>query len=283
MHLGDTQLDVMSIDHLEDEFLVELERLIAMHRYVTVTAHRDLYGRYDEIVAEHSSDPDFDGQDVGYQVEREFGFDPWEVEGYVGSATIVRAVALVEIVLARFAATCWTRPELVVFPHGKVWVRLWAVLFYKQCLLRPFNVDGGGFGALQKLRDVITHGYGVPVTEQDQQKVARDLYQSYEHGTLLDAERELGYRGVASFFGDHAVYDKSAGLTGGLLRGVPPVSPTPLATYRALGMLRSHVEAAAEAVRGGMRDVTGTKFEKTVVAYWEKKERQLTQKRASRS
>lgn len=269
MHLGDVHLNRISIDHLEREFLQELERLIAMHRYLVTTARQAIYESYEQVAAEHGSNPDRDLGDVMYEVDREFGFDPSAVDAYAGSATLVRAVALVEIVLARFAATCWARPDLTVFPKGNVWWRDWAVAFYKTSLVEPFEIDGNGFRALQGLRDAITHGYGVPVTEQAQQDLARGLYRWFDTGPITDEERELGYHGEASFFGDNATYDAATGLTSRLLHGVPAASPTPLATYRALRALGPHVQAAAEAVRGGLCDVEGTKFAKKVRAFWE--------------
>lgn len=268
MYLGSAHLDSIDVDPLLSDALEELDRMAAIHRFLVTRSHNELYNRYDSLLAEHGSNGSYDGGDAASATEQEFGFDPWAVERFAGSMTLVRGVALVEIVLARLAAACWSRPDLMVFPLGKVWTRDWAALFYKTCLVEPFDIDGNGFGALQRLRDVITHGYGTPVVEATQSELARDLHTAVDSSPLTAEEAALGYDEPASFFGETATYTPSSGLSDLLSFRVPPVDPTPLATYRALQVFKRHLTDAALAVQTGLSTPEDTNFVKKVTKFW---------------
>jgi hypothetical protein len=80
------------------------------------------------------------------------------------------------------------------------------------------------------------------------------LHEQFDTSEPSDDERALGYAGPASFFGPHASYDRSTGLSDALLFGLPPASLTPLATRRVLERIRVHIEAATRAASQGVRD-----------------------------
>lgn len=186
--------------------------------------------------------------------------------------SLARAVSLAEIVLARLAAACWERPDLTVFTQGKTWPRQWEIDFYRTCLRTKFDSNGRGFETLRRLRDLYMHGYGVPVREADLHTLAASLHREFEPSKLTAEEAELGYEGVASFFGPHAIYDAETGVRDQLLFGLPAANITPLACFRALERIRSHICEAAEAVLNGTRDdVASSRFVKKVERWWEQR------------
>lgn len=271
MYLGDTHADSrMDVEWLMREFASELREIIALHRYVVTTATREFETVYERLLAEHTGgEDDYNGGDAICDAEEELGVNPWNVEQHLGLMTLARAVSLAEIVMARLAAVCWTRPELTVFPNGRTWQRAWEHEFYKTCLEVKFDPDDDGFGPLRQLRDASIHGYGVPVIADQQHKLAARLHEHFDPSVVTAEEIELGYEGTASFFGEDATFDRREGLRSTLLMGLPAANLTPVATYRALVRIGAHVDGAAKAVLSGPRhDVGASKFVKMVEKWW---------------
>ncbi|MFC8501298.1 hypothetical protein ACFUC1_02990 [Pedococcus sp. NPDC057267] len=273
MYLGDSHLGGHThVDFLVREFDAELERIIKVHRYIVKVAARDFDEEYERFLSMHNYEVDgYDGGDAIWDAEQTLGVNPWAVEQHLGLLSLARALSLAEIVMARLAAACWEQPEITVFPKGKTWPRRWEREFYRTCLNVEFDPEASGMGTLRSLRDLYVHGYGVPVHEEHQHELAAALAQHFSAEPPTQEETNLGYEGVASFFGPDARFDAETGVTDDIRFGLPEANVTPLATYRALNRIGERVTGAATAVLSGPRnDVQSSRFVKTVSAWWQR-------------
>lgn len=273
MYLGESHVGTRTrVDFLMQEFETELDGIVKLHRYVIMAAARDFNREYNLLLSKNAhEDSAYDGGDAIWDAEKILGINPWNVEHHLGLLSLSRAVSLAEIVLARLAATCWERPELTVFPNGKTWPRGWERAFYKTCLKNPFDPNKGGLGTLRALRDLYVHGYGVPVKEEQQHKLAGALHREFGVEPASPEEVAHGYKGVASFFGEHARFDPQEGLRDDMYFGLPQANVTPLATYRALRRIGDRVSEAARAVMTGpLDDASSSKFIQVVEDWWQK-------------
>jgi hypothetical protein len=260
------------VEPLMVDFAAEIDSIIALHRHVVTSTERDFTAAYERHLSEH--DPayeSYDGADAVWDAEQELGFTPWSTEQHIGLMSLTRGVALAEIVMARLAASRFAHPQHTVFPNGQTWTRAWEAAFYKTCLNVRFDPASGGFGALRSLRDLYSHGYGVPVRAAEHQKLARILHQHFDTSDPTSEEAALGYTGPASFFGPYAEFDHENGIRDTVMLGLPEANLTPVIVYRALLRVRDHVIAAETAVSGGLRtDAASSKFATLVTSWWER-------------
>ena len=260
--------------HIVD-FNEELDQIISMHRYLISASMRDFTAEYEHQLEIH--DPEnYDGGDGIWDAEKIVGINPWDVESHAGLMAIARAVSLTEVTLARMAAH-GMKPEDAaywVFPKGGLWLRDWESKFYKFVLVDRFNVGSNGFASLRLLRDLYTHGYGVPATKPKRDRLAQLLYDQFDTSPITPDEEALGYSGSAYFFGHGATYSTKTRELQVEFFARMKADISALATFRALEQLRRHVEAAPAAFGDGYVedvDASNNKFAKTVVKWWEEK------------
>jgi hypothetical protein len=256
------------------DFDNELDEIIGMHRYLVRTARHEHEAEYEHQLEIH--DPEnYDGGDAIWDAEKVIGVDSYAVESHAGLMAIARAVSISEVTLARMAAHHVKNADIWVFPNGGLWTRDWEAKYYKHVLIAAFNVGGNGFTATRELRDLYTHGYGVPATQPRLDKLAQRLHDSFATTPATDTEKALGYVGDAYFFGSGTTYPKKTRTLEsewGFSSHRADVSE--LATYRVLEQLRVHIHAAHAAFQSGMRDDIDdatNPFVKTVNAWWDKR------------
>lgn len=274
MFLGASHLEFRDDVHdLTRDFENELQKASRLHHYIVRVAGRDFEAVYDRLLEENSGWEDsYNGGDAVWDAEVELGMNPWTLAKHLGFMTLVRTVALAEIVLARLGAACWEEPTYTVYPLGKTWSRRWEREFYTTCLKRKFDPGAGGFGALRALRDLYAHGYGVPVDPGDLQALARRLYGAFSSAPPTREEVDLGIDGTMSFFGEHAKFSHQDGLVEGFFFRLPEAELSPRAVHRSIETIRSTVaEARAAVVAGTVDDVSATRFVRTVSRYWEQR------------
>lgn len=257
--------------HLHD-FNEELDRIIAMHKYLVTVSEVQFEAEYERLLSERGGE-DYDGGDAVWDAEKSLGINPWSVASHAGLMAVTRAISLSEVTLARMAASLLKDPEYWVFPKGQLWFREWEGHFFDSVPLEPMKVEGNGFGTLRGLRDLYTHGYGIPTTESRRTKLARKLYSQFDTSPLKSEEEALGYSGSAYFFGEETEFSPK---TQALVKQT--FMPTradisPLATYRVLKRIREHIERIHAALAKGLRpeaELTASenKFVAAVEAWW---------------
>lgn len=253
------------------EFQEELDRIDAMHRYI-VTVSRDQFGvAYERLLSENfHPDASYDGSDAIYDAEELVGINPWEVSSHAGLMAITRGVSLAEVMMARMAAAHFQDPSHWTYPNDSLWHRSWEELFYKAVPLKAFNTSGNGFGALRQLRDLYVHGYGIPITTEKRNQLARKLYGSFPPTAPTDKEVRLGYSMPVYFFGEDTRFSsQTKSLEAGLLSSMR-ADVSPLATFRALERIRDHVQDASATLQYGIRSDTTPAIEKfiSMVTHW---------------
>jgi hypothetical protein len=257
--------------HLFD-FDEELDKIAAMHRFLVLTAHGQFEAEYERLMSQ-PGDGNYDGGDAIWEAERFIGVTPWDIEGHAGLMAITRAVSLAEVTMARMAASHISPSETYVFPKGGLWMRQWEGEFYKTVLASPFTVSANGFSAARELRDLYSHGYGVPASESRRDKLAGALYGEFDSSKAKADEVALGFDGAVYFFGESSRYDtKTRTLVGDAFMSTQ-ANVSKLATRRALEQIRTHIHQAHAAFNGGLRaglTVSNNKFLKTVDAWWAK-------------
>lgn len=260
--------------HLHD-FNDELDRIINMHRYLVNVSEKQFSDEYDRLMA-LPGDGSYDGGDAIWDAEKTIGITPWDVASHAGLMAITRAVSLSEVTLARMAAAHFPDPDRWIFPEGQLWFRDWERKFYKTVPINSFKIDGNGFGVVRGLRDLYCHGYGIPANDKRRADLARKLYNQFDTGPITLEESGLGYAGAAYFFGEDVRYSsRTQELESGAF--MPKgVDISPLATYRVLGRIRSHIEAAHGALSNGVQTANLTaennKFVETVEEWWRNNE-----------
>ncbi|THG32867.1 hypothetical protein E6C64_00350 [Naasia lichenicola] len=187
---------------------------------------------------------------------------------------ITRAVSLAEVTLARMAAA-WVGPaHHYVFPMGNLWSRQWEALFYRTVLVKPFLMSANGFSAARDLRDLYTHGYGVPATEERRSQVAQSLYSNFSSSSATPEEHALGFDGEAYFFGQFARFDPKAGRIVTYLGMSKRAEVSKLAAHRVMRQIAIHIHAAHASFEAGLRtdlSSTGNKFVRTATRWWERR------------
>lgn len=257
--------------HLHD-FNEELDRITALHKYLVIVTESQFITEYERLLSERGGE-NYNGGDATWDAEMSLGINPWSAASHAGLMAVTRAVSLSEVILARMAASLLKNPEHWVFPKGQLWFREWERLFFKCVPLRPMKVDANGFGTIRQLRDLYTHGYGIPTTEDRRTHLARKLYSQFDTGPLTEGEQALGYSGSAYFFGHGTEYSRTTQE----LTGQPFTSTradiSPLATYRVLKRIREHIEQLHVALEDGLRPeaeltAADNKFVAAVEAWW---------------
>lgn len=260
------------------DFNSELDSIIGEHRFLTRTAKSAFADRWNAIMNE-PSDGGADGGDVFDFVQGELGINPFDVEGHAGLAALSRAVSLTEVTLARMAAHRIKDPEVWVFPRDGLWPRQWEGLFFKTILNTPFSVSGFGFGSLRDLRDLYSHGYGVPATEERRNKLAARLFADFKPTPPTPKERALGYTERPYWFGRYSEFNSKRQVLEADWFESGQADVSELACYRALEAIRAFVAAAEIAVAHGYRagiDETNNKYVKVVSEWWAKQGTPLT-------
>jgi hypothetical protein len=256
--------------HLED-FNEELDKILAMHRYIVAVSLAQFSDEYDRLMA-RPGDGSYDGGDAIWDAEQTIGVTPWDVASHAGLMAVTRAVSLTEVTLARMAASAVSEPEVWVFPNGLLWFREWERSFYKTVPLTPFNTDSNGFGALRDLRDLYSHGYGIPTTDKRRETLARKLYNQFDTGSITAAESGLGYTGEAYFFGDSVEFDKKTNTLKARWLMAKRADISPLATFRVLEAIRGHVTGAHTALARGLKEeltAESSRFVKIANLWWD--------------
>ncbi|VXB72058.1 hypothetical protein [Frigoribacterium sp. 9N] len=259
--------------HLYD-FNAEMDKIVAMHRFLVTVSERDFGNEWDRLM-EGPGDGNYDGGDALWDAEKTVGVSPDDVASHAGLMAVTRAVSLTEVMLARLAAAHLTDPSKWVFPKGSLWQRDWEMKFYKTVLVARFNSEGSGFGALRSLRDLYVHGYGIPVTETRREALARSLYNQFTTARITPAESSLGYKGEAYFFGDDAEFSKKTQTLESAFFTSKRADISPLMTFRVLEQMRSHFADAHAAFDKGLvtsSDVNNSKYVKAVEAWWAKQD-----------
>jgi hypothetical protein len=258
--------------HLHD-FDKELNRIIAMHRYLVTVSEKQFTEEYERLMS-LPGDGDYDGGDAIWDAEQKLGINPWDVASHAGLMAITRAISLSEVVLARMAAAHLMDPDHWVFPEGQLWFRPWEREFYQAVPLTPFKTDSNGFGTLRSLRDLYTHGYGIPATEKRRENLVKKLYNQFDTGPITAEETQLGYMGEAYFFGSDALYSSKTQKLERTFFMPLRADISPVATYRMLQQIRSHIAAAHAALSDGLQsDITAAnnKFVAAVETWWDTK------------
>jgi hypothetical protein len=257
--------------HLND-FDEEMDKIAAMHRFLVLTAHGQFTKEYERLMSQ-PGDGNYDGGDAIWDAEKLVGVTPWDIEGHAGLMAITRAVSLAEVMLARMAASRVSAPETFVFPKGGLWIRQWEGEFYKTVLASPFIVSANGFNAARELRDLYSHGYGVPATEDRRDKLAGALYGEFDSSKAKADEIALGFDGAVYFFGEHAKYDTTTRKLVGETFMSKQANVSKLATHRVLRQIRAHIHQAHAAFDKGFKpglNVSNNRFLKSVDAWWDK-------------
>jgi hypothetical protein len=257
--------------HLHD-FDEEMDKIAAMHRFLVLTADAEFTDEYNRLMSK-PGDGNYDGGDAIWDAEKLIGVTPWDVEGHAGLMAINRAVSLAEVTLARMAAARVSSPETYVFPNGNLWIRQWEGEFYKTVLSSPFLVSANGFNAARELRDLYSHGYGVPATEARRDKLAGALYGELDTAKAKPDEIALGFDGPVYFFGDDATYDTKTRKLVGRTFMSKQANVSKLATHRVLAQIRMHIHQAHSAFDGGFNTgltASNNQFLKAVAAWWDK-------------
>jgi hypothetical protein len=255
--------------HLHD-FNDELDKIIAMHRYLVVSAHKQFSAEWDRLM-DQPGDGTYDGGDALWDAEKNVSVNPWDLESHAGLMAVTRAVSLTEVMFARIAAAKLVDPARYVFPDGLLWFREWEMKFFKTALVTPFKTAGSGFGTLRSLRDLYVHGYGIPTTEERRTTLARKLYNQFDTGPITSSEAAAGYQGDAYFFGSGAAFSPKTNVLESSVFDSKRADISALATYRVLEALRSHFAAAFSALSDGLREdsvLTASKFTTAVDAWW---------------
>lgn len=257
--------------HVQD-FDEELDAVLAMHRYLVRASRRDFRAEYERQLAIHNPE-NYDGGDAIWDAEIAIGVNSWDVESHAGLMAIARAVSIAEVMFARMAAHFLRDPEIWVFPNEGLWMRDWESKFYKFVLVAPFDVGGNGFGPLRELRDLYTHGYGVPATKARLDRLAQRLHDKFDTSPATAEEKSDGFEGEVYFFGDRTTYSSKTRTLESTLFDSHHADVSELATYRALEQLRAHVHSAHAAATAGLRDDVedGNKYVKTVTQWWAKR------------
>lgn len=155
-----------------------------------------------------------------------------------------------------------------------MWLRDWEREFYERATVVPFKTDGNGFGTLRSLRDLYSHGYGIPATETRRDNLVRKLYNQFDTSPITAEEADLGYTGEAYFFGDDAQYSPSTQRLERTLFMPLRADISPLATYRVLQRIRVHIENAHAALSQGLKanmTADNNKFVALVEKWWANK------------
>lgn len=246
-----------------------------MHRYLVNVSEKQFREEWDRLMA-LPGDGSYDGGDAIWDAERKIGVAPWEVASHAGLMAITRAVSLSEVTIARMAAAHFDDPDHWIFPEGQLWFREWERKFYRTVPISSFNIDGNGFGTVRSLRNLYSHGYGIPATEARRNDLALKLYSQFDTGPLTPEEEKLGYTGDVYFFGDDVRFSSRTQEldAGSFVAKRADISP--LATYRLLNRIKMHIEAAHGALSGGVTmnlTAKNNSFVETVEKWWAKKAR----------
>lgn len=259
------------------DFDGEIDKILAMHKYIVLTSEREFTAEYDRIMS-GPGDGSYDGSDAIWDAERLLGVNPWDVTSHAGLMAVTRAVSLCEVMLARLAASVMTKPDYWVFPTGLLWFREWEQCFFHDVPAAAFKVDGNGFGAVRALRDLYVHGYGIPATDERRDRLAKKLYNQFNTKPVTTEEQDAGYSGEAYFFGDDVAFSpKTQTLEPSGFWASKRADISPLATYRVIRELRAHVHAAHDALTVGVTDEAAfdrSRYKRVVQEWWTEQIRQ---------